>query len=84
MKNKKNTFLVIYMIIIALLNVAMWIGVPLASKMDEDITIIMVGMSALSLFMIYHFMKMVRFNKLMSLYDNDYDSYYMVTHSRRH
>lgn len=81
---KKNTILTIYMIVLVLLNLGAWIGVPLASKMDDDIVIVLIFMSSLSLFIIYNLSEGIKFNRLIELYEHDYDEHYMVAHNRNH
>lgn len=81
---KKNTILTIYMIVLVLLNLGAWIGVPLASKMGDDVILILIFMSSLSLFIIYNLYEAIRFNRLIDLYESDYDEHYMVANNRHH
>lgn len=80
----KNTLLTIYMIVLVLLNLGAWIGVPLASKMDDDVILVLIFMSSLSLFIIYNLSEGIKFNRLIELYEHDYDEHYMVAHNRNH
>lgn len=81
---KKNTLLTIYMIVLVLLNLGAWIGVPLASKMDDDLIVVLIFMSSLSIFIIYNLLEGIRFNRLIELYESDYNEHYMAAHNRNH